>query len=44
MIQFYSLTGEDPGFGQGGPQLPRLKVADVVEKSHMSKMSYLWPN
>ena len=27
----------------GGLQLPRPKVADVVEQSHMSKVSYYWP-
>ena len=26
----------DPGFGQGWPKLPRLKVADVAEWSKLS--------
>ena len=26
-----------------GPQLLRLKVANIVEQSHMSEASYLWP-
>ena len=33
--------GADLGFGQGGPQLPRLKVADVAEWSYVSHVSYL---
>ena len=37
------LPGADPGFGQGGPQLPTPKVADVAERSHASEASYLWP-
>ena len=36
------MTGEDPGFGQGGPQPPRPKVADLVKWSCMSEVSYLW--
>ena len=32
-------TGADPGFGQGGGQLPRPKVADVVKWSRASKAS-----
>ena len=37
-------AGADPGFGQGGgAQLPRLKVADIAEQSHSSKVSYLRP-
>ena len=37
-------AGADPGFGQGGgPQLPRLKVADIAEQSHSSEVSYLRP-
>ena len=35
------ITGADPGFGQGGPQLPRPKVADVAERSRASEASYL---
>ena len=31
----------DPGFGQGGPQLLRPKVADIVKRSHMSEASIL---
>ena len=34
-------AGADPGFGKGGPQLPRSKVADVVEQSCMSEVIYL---
>ena len=33
----------DPGFGQGGSQLPRPKVADVAEWSRASEASYLQP-
>ena len=36
-------TGADPGFGQGGPQLLRPKVANVSKRSHASKASNLWP-
>ena len=36
-------SGADPGFGQGGPQLLRLKVADVAKRSHTSKASNLRP-
>ena len=35
-------SGADPGFGQGGPQLPGLKVANVAGQSHTSEVSYLW--
>ena len=35
------LAGADPGFGQGGPQLLRLKVADIAKWSHMSEASNL---
>ena len=35
--------GVDPGFGQGGPQLLRPKVADVAKRSHASEASNLWP-
>ena len=31
----------DPGFGQGGPQLLRPKLADVVKRSHVSEVSNL---
>ena len=27
-----TLSGADPGFGQGGPQLPRPEVANVVKR------------
>ena len=33
-------TDADPGFGQGGSQPPRPKVADVAEQSHLSKVCY----
>ena len=36
-------TGADPGFGQGGAQLLRPKVADVVKQSSVFEMSNLWP-
>ena len=36
------ITGADPGFGQVGPQLLRLKVADVAKRSCASKASNLW--
>ena len=35
-----SVSG--PGFGQGGVQLLRLKIAKVAEQSCVSKVSYLW--
>ena len=35
-------TGADPGFGQGGPQLLRPKIADVVKRSRASEASNLW--
>ena len=34
-------TGADPGFGQGGPQLLRPKVADIAKWSHASEASIL---
>ena len=34
-------SGADPGFGQGGPQLLRPKVADVAELSCTNEASYL---
>ena len=37
------LQDADPGFGQGGPQLLRLKVAEVAKQSCMSKASYVQP-
>ena len=39
---YVSNPGADPEFGQEGPQVLRLKVADIVELSHMSEVSYLW--
>ena len=36
-------TGADPGFGQGGPQLLRPKVADVAKRSRASEASFLRP-
>ena len=30
-------TGADPGFGQGGAQLLRLKVADVAKRSRAKR-------
>ena len=36
------IAGVDPGFGQGGLQLLRSKVADIVEQSFMSKVNYMW--
>ena len=39
-----NVSGADPGFGQGvGPQLLRLKIADVAKRSHASEVSNLWP-
>ena len=37
------VPGADPGFGQGGPQVLRLKVANIVKWSHASEVSNLWP-
>ena len=36
-------AGADPGFGQGGPQVLRPKVADIAKQSCMSKVSNLRP-
>ena len=33
--------GADPGFGEGGPKLLRLKVADVAKQSRTSEVSNL---
>ena len=33
------LSGADPGFGRGGGQLLRPKVANIVKQSHASKVS-----
>ena len=38
-----TISGADPGFGQGGSQHPRPKVANIAEWSHMCRASYLWP-
>ena len=35
-------AGADPGFGQGGAQPLRPKVADVVKRSCVSEVSNLW--
>ena len=37
------VSGVDPGFGQGGPQVLRPKVADVAKWSHASEVSNLRP-
>ena len=37
------FTGVDPGFGQGGPQVLRAKVADVAKRSHAREASNLQP-
>ena len=34
--------GADPGFGQGGAQLLRPKVADIAKQSRASEASILW--
>ena len=39
----HSIPGADPGFGQGGAQLLRLKVANIVKWSRASEASNLWP-
>ena len=35
-------AGADPGFGQGGPQVLRPKVADVAKRSCVSEASNFW--
>ena len=35
--------GADPGFGEGGPQLLRPKVADIAKRSRVSEASILRP-
>ena len=35
------FSGADPGFGQGRPQVLRVKVANVVKWSHASEASNL---
>ena len=37
------VTGADPGFGQGGAQLLRLKVAAIAKRSCASEVSNLRP-
>ena len=37
------ISGVDPGFGQGGPQLLRLKIADIAKRSRASEASILRP-
>ena len=37
------MHGADPGFGQGGPQVVRPKVANVVKRSRVSEASNLQP-
>ena len=39
----WSSPGADPGFGQGGPQLLRLKVVNVAKWRCASEVSNLWP-
>ena len=43
MLIIIKLPGADPGFGQGGFQLPRPKVADIVKCSHANKVRNLQP-
>ena len=38
----FLLSGADPGFGQGGAQVLRPKVADIVKRSHAREASNLW--
>ena len=37
----HGKAGADPGFGQGGPQLLRLKVAYIAKWGHASEVSNL---
>ena len=37
----FAFSGADPGFGQGGPQVLRLKVANVAKWNHTSEVSNL---
>ena len=39
----WQISGADPEFGQGGPQLLRLKVADIAKQSRASEASNLRP-
>ena len=41
--QTRDFAGADPGFGQGGAQLLRPKVADVAKRSRASEASILRP-
>ena len=43
MWSFHASSGADPGFGQGGPQLLRPKVANVVKRNRASEASILRP-
>ena len=38
----HALPGADPGFGQAGAQVLRLKFANVAKQSCTSKASNLW--
>ena len=42
LTQLFTSTkpGADLGFGQGGPQLPRPKVANLVKQSHVNPGSF----
>ena len=40
---FLAYAGADPGFGQGGGQLLRPKVADIAKQSYASEASILRP-
>ena len=40
---YLGFPGADPGFGQGGAQLLRPKVANVAKRSRTSEVSILWP-
>ena len=41
--EYACSPGADLGFGQGGPQLPQPKVANIAKWSCASEASYLWP-
>ena len=41
--EHFHSAGADPGFGQGGPQVLRPKVADVAKQSHASEAGKLQP-
>ena len=42
-ISVNTRAGADPGFGQGGAQLLRPKVADIAKRSCVSEASILRP-